>query len=95
MTLRAMKKAKAKEEKNKQQVEMAKTSIAELEKQKEGIMNTIEERLKKYVSDKNGLTEIANREIEEFNVMYEVFEATCKNWGVSVEEVLTEGATEY
>ena len=36
MTLRAMKKAKAKEEKNKQQVEMAKTSIAELEKQKEG-----------------------------------------------------------
>ena len=93
MTLRAMKKAKAKEEKNKQQVEMAKTSIAELEK--EGIMNAIEERLKKYVSDKNGLTEIANREIEEFNVMYEVFEATCKNWGVSVEEVLTEGATEY
>ena len=47
------------------------------------------------MSDKNGLTEIANREIEEFNVMYEVFEATCKNWGVSVEEVLTEGATEY
>ena len=36
MTLRAMEKAKAKEEKNKQQVEMAKTSIAELEKQKEG-----------------------------------------------------------
>ena len=91
---KAMKKAKAKEEKNKQQVEMAKTSIAELEKQKEGIMNAIEERLKKYVSDKNGLTEIANREIEEFNVMYEVFEATCKNWGVSVEEVLTEGATD-
>ena len=45
MTLRAMKKAKAKEEKNKQQVEMAKTSIAELEKQKEGIMNAIEEKM--------------------------------------------------
>ena len=90
-----MKKAKAREEKSKQHVEMAKASIAELEKQKERIMNMIEERLKKYVSDKNGLTEIANREIEEFNVMYEVFEATCKNCVVSVEEVLTEGAVEY
>ena len=49
---------------------MIETSVKELEEQKSVLMQMIEGRLKEYLQQKNGLTEIANREIEEFNVMY-------------------------
>ena len=88
---RAMKKAQAREKAKLQQVEMAERSIEELEAQKENLKKMVDARLKEYVKQKNGLTEIANREIEQFNVMYEEFEAICKNLHVTTEEVLTEG----
>ena len=88
---RAIKKAQAREKAKLQHVEMAERSIEELETQKENLKKMVDTRLKEYVKQKNGLTEIANREIEQFNVMYEEFEAICKNLQVTTEEVLTEG----
>ena len=91
---RAMKKAKIIEEEKRKHIGIVETSVKELEEQKAVLINMIESRLKEYVQQKNCLTEIANREIEEFNVMYEEFEAICHNLNVSIEDVLTEGASE-
>lgn len=91
---RAIKKAKARETEKVHQISVIESSLRELEGQKMVLMGMIEGRLKEYLDQKNGLTEIANREIEEFNVMYEEFEAICHNLNVSVEEILTEGVNE-
>lgn len=91
MRNRALKKAKARENVKLQHVEMTNNSIKELEDQKDSLKQMVDARLKEYVKQKNGLTEIANREIEQFNVMYEEFEAICKSLHVTTEEVLTEG----
>ena len=88
---RALKKAKTTEEMKKEVIEVLLKNIDEIEKEKAALSEAIELRLKQYVEEKNALAEKANKEIEAFNVMYEEYEAMCKNLNLSPEAVWTEG----
>ena len=55
------------------------------------LAEAIELRLKEYVEEKNAKVEEMNREVEEFNVMYGEIEELCKQVGLTMEELLTEG----
>lgn len=88
---RALKKAKATEKMKKEVIEVLVKSMEDKEKEKVALSDAITLRLRQYVEEKNALAEKANKEIEEFNVMYEEYEAICKNLGLSPETVWADG----
>ena len=67
--------------------------IQEVERQRGVLSDFVSLRLREFVNEKNQLTQEVNREIEEFNVMYEEFSALSSSLGVSIEDLLMEGFT--
>lgn len=66
-------------------------TMEEVNRQKTALSDAIELRLKEYVDEKNARVEEMNREVDEFNVMYGEIEELCKQVGLTMEELLTEG----
>lgn len=91
MRHRAMKKARKVVEVKQKAFDAVAATMEEVDKRKNVLAEAIELRLKEYVEEKNAKVEEMNREVEEFNVMYGEIEELCKQVGLTMEELLTEG----
>lgn len=89
--IRALKKAKNMEEAKKASIEAIDKNIGEVEHQKEVLQLAIDLRLKQFATEKNALIEKANKEIDEFNTMYEKFESMCKSTNITTDKVWVHG----
>ena len=84
MKCRAMRKARKVVEMKQKAFDAVAATMEEVDKRKNVLAEAIELRLKEYVEEKNA-------KVEEFNVMYGEIEELCKQVGLTMEELLTEG----